>query len=561
MTDHPVAPLVRPDILALAPYQSGRVLVSKDSVGESAIWLDTNENPWPPYFGVGYEADCNRYPDPQPGLLIAALAELYSADQDQVLATLGSDQGIDLLVRSFCRPGQDSILVCPPTFGMYKICARIQGAGTVELPLLANQGYALDVSGILTALKTQPIKLIFIPNPTSPTGNLLDDAGLLEILAAAQGKALVVMDEAYVEFAPQNTSFIRHLQANPHLVILKTLSKAWGLAGLRCGTVIADSFVIDVLKRVIPPYPIPVPVSDLALAALGVSGRRLMQERVGVLRAERARMTAALQACPDILSVLPSATNFLFLHCRDSADLKARLLKNGLVVRDTKTAVPNSLRITLGTPEENDRVLNALGLAPAALTKSDGRFATTQRTTKETKIRVAVDLDGSAPPIISTGLGFFDHMLQQLALHGGFSLDLRCQGDLSVDAHHTVEDCALALGEALRQALGDKRGIGRYGFVLPMDESLAQVTIDLSGRPAFLFEGSFTSPMIGDVPTEMLVHFFASLADSLRMALHLSVSGKNDHHKAEACFKTTGRALRQAFARTGDTLPSSKGVL
>ncbi len=235
-----------------------------------------------------------------------------------------------------------------------------------------------------------------------------------------------------------------------------------------------------------------------------------------------------------------------------------------------------------GTPQET---------WPAVARELLARRARIERVTKETRIAVAVDLDasrlGSSGPDATgpggdsggatgpgaggpgasdsvrarTGIGFFDHMLEQLAKHGGFALDLVCEGDLHVDEHHTVEDCALALGEALRRALGSKAGIARYGFLLPMDESRAQATIDLSGRAYAVFEGKFGREQIGGLPTELVPHFFRSLAESLGAAIHVSVTGENSHHMVEACFKAVGRALRQAFRREGFELPSTKGVL
>jgi imidazoleglycerol-phosphate dehydratase/histidinol-phosphatase len=199
--------------------------------------------------------------------------------------------------------------------------------------------------------------------------------------------------------------------------------------------------------------------------------------------------------------------------------------------------------------------------AARCLTARQPRRARVVRKTRETDIEAGVDLDAELPVSISTGLGFFDHMLEQVARHGGFSLELRCAGDLGVDEHHTVEDCALAVGQALREALGDKRGVGRYGFVLPMDESLAQVAIDLSGRPYARFEGRFGRERVGDLPTELVPHFFRSLGDALGAAVHVSVHGENTHHMVEACFKAVGRALRQAIRIEGRELPSSKGVL
>ncbi len=188
------------------------------------------------------------------------------------------------------------------------------------------------------------------------------------------------------------------------------------------------------------------------------------------------------------------------------------------------------------------------------------RTGRVKRATNETDIRVWVNLDASGTRI-GTGIGFFDHMLDQLASHGDFQLELACKGDLEIDEHHTVEDCALALGEALTQALGDRRGIGRYGFVLPMDESLAEVAVDLSGRPAFVFEADFPRDNVGGLSTEMVRHFFASLSQSLGAALHLEVRGENTHHMVEALFKGAVRALRPALARTGGGIPSTKGAL
>jgi imidazoleglycerol-phosphate dehydratase/histidinol-phosphatase len=205
-----------------------------------------------------------------------------------------------------------------------------------------------------------------------------------------------------------------------------------------------------------------------------------------------------------------------------------------------------------GTPEET---------WPAAVRSLTTRRAHVERRTKETNIEVSVNLDATAPIQIATGIGFFDHMLEQLAKHGGFSLQMNCKGDLEIDEHHTVEDCGLALGEALRRALGSKVGIARYGFLLPMDEAEAQVAIDLSGRAFSQFNGRFTREAVGGLPTELVPHFFRSLADSLGAAVHVSVTGENAHHMIEGSFKSVGRALRQAFRRESEELPSTKGVL
>ncbi len=198
---------------------------------------------------------------------------------------------------------------------------------------------------------------------------------------------------------------------------------------------------------------------------------------------------------------------------------------------------------------------------PSILRELTERRATVRRTTKETDIHVTVNLDATAPITIATGIGFFDHMLETIAKHGGFSLELKCHGDLDIDEHHTVEDCALALGETLRMALGDKVGIARYGFVLPMDEAQVRVAIDLSGRAFGVFEGKFAREAVGGLPTELVPHFFRSLAESLKAAIHVTITGENTHHMIEACFKGVGRTLRQAFRRESEELPSTKGVL
>lgn len=193
------------------------------------------------------------------------------------------------------------------------------------------------------------------------------------------------------------------------------------------------------------------------------------------------------------------------------------------------------------------------------------RTASIERITNETKIRANINLDASSPVSINTGLGFFDHMIEQIARHAGISLELGCDGDLNVDEHHTIEDCGIVLGSVLSKALGDRRGVGRFGFLLPMDESLAQIALDLSGRPYLVFNASFEREYVGELPTEMVEHFFYSFAQNLGATLNISVDGDNTHHKVEAIFKGVGRALRDAVAREGGTraneVPSSKGTL
>lgn len=228
--------------------------------------------------------------------------------------------------------------------------------------------------------------------------------------------------------------------------------------------------------------------------------------------------------------------------------------------RDTDLELARNLGIE-GIRVRTDRSAGDTWAGITARLTLPQRVAQISRKTKETDISVTVNLDQELPIHVSTGLGFFDHMLEQIAKHGGFSLELSCKGDLHIDEHHTVEDCALALGQALKSALGDKRGIHRYGFLLPMDEALAQVAIDLSGRPYFVFEGQFGRDSVGQLPTELVPHFFRSLAETLGAAINIKVNGDNTHHMIEACFKGVGRTLRQALRITDTELPSTKGTL
>ena len=244
------------------------------------------------------------------------------------------------------------------------------------------------------------------------------------------------------------------------------------------------------------------------------------------------------------------------IHCASGVDL-CRQRGRSAIATPTCSSPPTSGCAACairrhGTPDET---------WPAVVKALTARRAQVDRRTRETEIDVRVDLDDTSPIRIATGIGFFDHMLEQLAKHGGFALELTCKGDLEIDEHHTVEDCALALGEALRRALGSKVGIARYGFLLPMDEAQAQVAIDLSGRAFAQFSGRFNREAVGGLPTELVPHFFRSLAESLGAAVHVSVTGENSHHMIEACFKGVGRALRQALRRESRELPSTKGVL
>lgn len=347
-----VLELARAEIRALVPYSSARM----EATG-GALLLNANESAWAPFGDEGL--DCHRYPDPQPLALVERLATLYGVRPDQVLVGRGSDEAIDLLVRAFCRAGEDAILVQPPTFGMYGVCARVQNAAVIEVPLAAD--FALDADALLAAV-TPAVKLVFVCAPNNPTGAGVSLEAVESLARQLAGRALVVVDEAYVEFADV-ASAATLLDCYEHLAVLRTLSKAWALAGARIGCLLAHPEVVALLRRILPPYPLPRPCVAAALDALSPAGQVAARERIGVVRAERARMAAALGAMPGVLAVLPSQANFLAVRFEDAGAAYRRLFEAGIVVRDVRRypGLADALRITVGTPQENDRVLAVLG--------------------------------------------------------------------------------------------------------------------------------------------------------------------------------------------------------
>lgn len=361
--------LARPEIRALQAYSSARM-----EARASAIALNANESPWPPF---GTDADWNRYPDPQPAALLERFARLYGVKADQVLAGRGSDEGIDLLVRAFCAARRDAILVSPPTFGMYAVCARVQGAEVVEAPL--RDDFSLDAEALLARV-TPSVKLVFVCAPNNPAGTGVPRATILALAEALADRAMLAVDEAYVEFVEPGGacgSVADCVGSLPNLVVLRTLSKAWALAGVRVGTLLADARVVALLRKLMPPYPLPTPCVEAALRALSGKGERAMRERVATSLCERVRMRDALQQLAGVRKVLPSQANFLAVRFHDAEAALAGLLAAGIAVRDVRRypGLGDALRITLGTPGENARVLEALRAPGPALCADAGAAA------------------------------------------------------------------------------------------------------------------------------------------------------------------------------------------
>ena len=547
-----MAARARPEIRAMKGYVSARSLVAS---GASTVFLDANECPYEPFVGASGLA---RYPMQQPPELMRAICDWLDLSSRNVTIMRGADEAIDCLMRAFCVPAHDNIIICPPTFAMYRQSAILQGVEVREAPLA--DGFALDTASVLAQCDDNT-KLVFVCSPNNPTANLMDRDAVLHLCAELDGRALVVVDETYIEYAGVE-SVAATLESHANLVVLRTLSKSHAAAGVRCGVAVARAEVSELLAKVLAPYPIPQPVVQAVMAIMAPANQVKLADRRREIIARRDEFAATALATPPVCEILPSDANYLLMIVDDAAALCARAGAAGVILRNQshQPGLANAVRVSIGTEDEMDMLL-AILRGEAVGVPGDERIARHVRRTSETAISVEVNLDRKTPVQISTGVGFYDHMLDQIAKHAGFSLQLECDGDLHIDPHHTVEDCAIALGVALRSALGDKRGIGRYGFCLPMDEALVTVALDLSGRYFLDFKGDFPADYVGDLPTDMIEHVFRSLAENLQANLHIAVEGENAHHMVEACFKGFARALRQAIRQDGGELPSTKGVL
>lgn len=468
-------------------------------------------------------ARLNEYPEGTYRELREAAAAYAGVEPGQVVVGAGADDLIGLVARTFLGPGRRASNE-RPTYPLYAIATAVEGAETVE------HGEAADV--------------IWVCNPNNPTGTLRGPDELAN-LARANPAAVVAVDEAYFEYCGQTV--VPLIAETPNLVAIRSLSKAFGFAALRVGYAVAAPEVARQLDGRRAPGPIAAPSARIAAAAL-----REPRLDVEAEVAERERMRLGLLAagfdCPEVHA------NFVYVRVPDGLALGDELEAQGLVVRRWQDAV----RITVRRPAENDLLLSALG---ASAPRSPARSALVSRTTAETAIRVSLDLDGRGRGRMATGIGFLDHLLEQLAFHGGLDIEVVAGGDVAVDEHHTVEDVLAALGGALEQALGPREGIARYGAAtVPMDEARASAAIDLVRRPHAEVELVFRDARVGGLSPSLLPHALERLAMEGGFTLHVEARGGDDHHVAEAAFKALGRALREACAPSGSGVRSTKGA-
>jgi len=360
--------LQRQHLAALTPYASAR-----RSMSGGNIWLNANESPYAPdddNAGTDQALNLNRYPAFQDTDLRAAYAKYAEVAATQVLIGRGSDEAIDVLIRTFCEPQQDRIMICPPTYGMYAISAQTQGAEVVSVPLLNDTDespWQLDIEGIKSQL--DGVKIVFICNPSNPLGNAVNTDAIKAVLAAVGDRALVVVDEAYIEYGTLEgvPSVAKWLEQYPQLVVLRTLSKAFGLAGIRCGFALANADIITTMQKVLAPYPLPAPTVAIAKRALSTPALTQMQAQLAATQQQRdilVKTLTQLQQQPDayIKRIFPSVTNFVLFQVEDASALVTYCQQHGVLIRNqsAQLGLPDSVRISIGNAEENQAVITLL---------------------------------------------------------------------------------------------------------------------------------------------------------------------------------------------------------
>ncbi len=596
---------VQPHLLKIpgyVPIEPPDVLAERIGLPvEAIVKLDGNENPYGPsprtLAALAGAHGYNIYPDPEQRRLRAGLGEYAGLGADHIVAGAGSDELIDLATRMFVAPG-DAILNFPPTFGMYAFSAEVQGARVINLP--RRHDFTLKLDGF--ADQARKARLIFVVSPNNPSGTPLAAEELGVLLQTGRP---VVVDEAYAEFAGE--SYARLVPNHPNLMVLRTMSKWAGLAGLRVGYMVASPEITEVALKAKQPYSVSVAAETAALASL--QDREWLMANVAKLVQERERLGFGAgeaawlggRALAGELHPLPAGSPGREGLARQAGEQRDHdpILRYAAVA-ELRAHQRRQAR-TYGTPDGGaagdhgnahqsedaaeafrppgagrGRAAAAMGPRPRRrgrrkkawpyMTLTADRKASYRRETRETSIEVVWDLDGSGVSDVSTGIGMLDHLIDQLARHGLFDITVKATGDLHIDPHHTMEDVGIALGRAFAEAVGDATGIVRMGDALvPLDETLVQVAVDVSGRGYASVNCPWTGTSVGDIPADLVEHFLQSLAREGKFNLHVRlVAGVNDHHKAEAIFKALARALCAATRpdprRAGQT-PSTKGAI
>ena len=521
----------------------------------------------------------SQYPDHLP--LQDAIGNYAGVDSDRIVVTAGGDDAIDRVMSHSITDSRKKIVCHQPSFEMIAIYADMYDG---ELDAVNWLGGDFPLDDFLGRIDSQTAVVVVV-SPNNPTGGLIPVEQILKIAAAAKAAgAMLLVDNAYIEFADDDPT--ESLSSNDNVMIVRTFSKALGLAGLRVGYLIApDAEFAATIRNLSGPFPVSSVSLETARRAIENYSSE-MRSNIARIKSIRGLLNKAITQCGG--GTIESQGNFVLAKFEDAKTLWDRLVEKGIAVRifPGNDLLAGQLRITCPT-SEGDFLRLAKSLAEATETdfapiKEDlladmlpledsnttvdveqDFVSSTNRETKETNIQIELDLYGTGKTEISTGIGFLDHMLTALAFHSGMDLKLICDGDLHIDDHHTAEDCALALGTAIDEALGPRRGIKRFGFAYaPLDESLARTVIDLSGRPWPEVHLMLEREMVGTWACENIVHFFQSFAMTLKCSLHVDViRGTNDHHKAEAAFKSLAKALQQALTRTAGAVPSTKGVL
>jgi histidinol-phosphate aminotransferase len=349
--------LIRENLKNFKGYSSAR---KEENNGN--ILLNANESPYNNFYSIGnYNISLNRYPEQQPLSILKIMSEYYNINLDQLIITRGSDEGIDILIRTFCNSNEDSILICPPTYGMYEICAQIQGAKICYAPLKKEDNFQIDISLILNKINNNNIKIVFLCTPNNPTGNLLNEDDILLLCKKTTDKVLIVVDEAYIEYSGKN-SLITKLSSYQNLIILRTLSKSFGLAGIRCGSLIAHNKLIEILKNILPPYPISVLNTAIIEENFKEKNMELMKERILQINNERERIKNRLLNLKNIKKIYTSYANYLLIEFENYLIAFNELKNNGITVRNMNDHVnlKNCIRISVGSIEENNKLVYVL---------------------------------------------------------------------------------------------------------------------------------------------------------------------------------------------------------